>query len=243
MYSALSGESPFHLPLEADLSTAARRNVSIPGSTSSARVGVCCGNGRIRRSSKSDFQCASRPPEVAQALSMALPSGGNYLDGTQVVPAGPTTFRVTPRFLPQWAVICGIIGLLLCGIGIIAVFFRDTEELVVDVHRDGAGSRVTVSGQGKPELVATIQSTLARLPGFAPQLIASSPGLPGVQPTVLPKMSDDGAWWWDGQVWKDATMSAPPGAQRSPDGQMWWDGKNWRPVPNGQGTPSGESEP
>lgn len=189
------------------------------------------------------FSVQADPLLVAQALSMALPSGGNYLDGTQVVPAGPTTFRVTRRFLPQWAVICGIIGLFLCGIGVIAVFFRDTEELVVDVQSDGAGSRVTVSGKGKPELVATIQSTLARLPGFVPQLLASAPGLSGVQPTGLPKMSDDGAWWWDGQVWKDAAISAPPGAQRSPDGQMWWDGKNWRPVPNGSGSPSGESLP
>jgi len=43
-----------------------------------------------------------------------------------------------------------------------------------------------------------------------------------------PMMSADGAYWWDGQRWRDASVEAPATAQRSPDGAYWWDGGSWR---------------
>lgn len=46
-----------------------------------------------------------------------------------------------------------------------------------------------------------------------------------------PTMSPDGAYWWDGQRWHDASVEAPPTAPRSPDGAHWWDGRTWRPIP------------
>jgi hypothetical protein len=45
-----------------------------------------------------------------------------------------------------------------------------------------------------------------------------------------PTMSADGAYWWDGQRWRDASVEAPPTAPRSPDGAHWWDGRTWRPL-------------
>jgi hypothetical protein len=44
-------------------------------------------------------------------------------------------------------------------------------------------------------------------------------------------LSPDGAYWWDGTQWRDATLEAPPGAHRSPDGAFWWDGQAWRALP------------
>jgi hypothetical protein len=44
-------------------------------------------------------------------------------------------------------------------------------------------------------------------------------------------MSPDGAFWWDGQTWRDAQHEVPPAAQRSADGAFWWDGQKWRAVP------------
>jgi hypothetical protein len=44
-------------------------------------------------------------------------------------------------------------------------------------------------------------------------------------------MSPDGAYWWDGGQWRDASVEAPPTAQRSDDGAYWWDGRTWRPAP------------
>jgi hypothetical protein len=46
-----------------------------------------------------------------------------------------------------------------------------------------------------------------------------------------PTMSPDGAYWWDGQRWREASIEAPPTAPRSPDGAHWWDGRTWRPLP------------
>ena len=46
-----------------------------------------------------------------------------------------------------------------------------------------------------------------------------------------PMMSADGAYWWDGQRWRDASVEAPATAPRSPDGAHWWDGRTWRPLP------------
>ena len=58
--------------------------------------------------------------------------------------------------------------------------------------------------------------------------------LPAGGPTAPaggPMMSADGAYWWDGQRWRDASIEAPAAAPRSPDGALWWDGRSWRPVP------------
>ena len=110
----------------------------------------------------------AEPIQVAQAFGQTLMSGGNYLEDTQVVPVGPTTFRITRKYLPQWAIIAGIIGLFLCFIGIFAVFFRDTEVLTIDIQPDPEGSRISVSGVAKGSVVTTIQSVMARFEGYVP---------------------------------------------------------------------------
>jgi hypothetical protein len=51
----------------------------------------------------------------------------------------------------------------------------------------------------------------------------------GADPSVA--MSPDGAYWWDGRQWHDASREVPPAARRSPDGAYWWDGVGWRLVP------------
>jgi hypothetical protein len=54
--------------------------------------------------------------------------------------------------------------------------------------------------------------------------------VPGAAPAPAVQMSQDGAFWWDGQSWRDAQHEVPPAAERSPDGAFWWDGQKWRPV-------------
>jgi len=138
------------------------------------------------------------PVQVAQAIGQTVVSGGNYLEDTQVVPVGPTTFRITRKYLPQWAIITGIIGLFLCFIGIVAVFFRDTEVLTIDIQPDPAGSRIEVSGVAKGSIVTTIQSVMSRFEGYAPTSPGMHGGAPGVStlplpPPPAPPVSSDGS--------------------------------------------------
>ena len=152
------------------------------------------------------------PVEVATAIGQTITSGGNYLEDTQVVPIGPTTYRITRKYLPQWAIICGIIGLLLCLIGIIAVFFRDTEEAIVDIQPDEAGSKVVVTGMMKDSVATTIRSVLSRFPGYTPVTPAfATPTSFGI-PATAPR-SPDGFYWWDGAAWRlipESQRTSPP---------------------------------
>jgi len=59
---------------------------------------------------------------------------------------------------------------------------------------------------------------------------AMAGGVPQATPAAAVQMSPDGAFWWDGQTWRDAQHEVPPMAQRSPDGAFWWDGQKWRAV-------------
>jgi hypothetical protein len=51
------------------------------------------------------------------------------------------------------------------------------------------------------------------------------------QPAAAWQLTQDGRHWWDRRAWRDAALSVPPGAPRSPDGSLWWDGARWRPIP------------
>lgn len=156
------------------------------------------------------------PIEVATAIGQSVTGGGNYLEDTQVVPIGPTTFRITRKYLPQWAIILGIIGLVFCFLGIIAVFFRDTEELIVDIQPDEAGSKIVVSGRTKDSIATTIRSVLSRFPGYTPSMMNFSPTGSTVIPANAPR-SPDGVYWWDGAAWQlipedQRTLPPPPTA-------------------------------
>jgi hypothetical protein len=76
-------------------------------------------------------------------------------------------------------------------------------------------------------IVTTITIVLITRRRRPSALLAGGPATPPTGPT----MSADGAYWWDGQRWRDASVEAPATAPRSPDGAYWWDGRTWRPVP------------
>lgn len=76
------------------------------------------------------------------------------------------------------------------------------------------------------------------LAGMAPPAgTATAPGAPLLEPPPAPpllavgSLSADRSEWFDGTGWRDASLSAPPGALRSPDGNHWWDGATWRAIP------------
>jgi hypothetical protein len=76
-------------------------------------------------------------------------------------------------------------------------------------------------------IVTTITIVLITRRRRPAALLVGGPGMAPAGPT----MTADGAYWWDGQRWRDAAAEAPATAPRSPDGAHWWDGRTWRPVP------------
>ena len=114
-------------------------------------------------------------------------------------------------------------------------------------HRTIAGMAArtaTAAGGGLsrgPGVTAT-GSTAVRLGtlagGAPPAGTATAPGaaLPGPPPApsllAVGSLSADRSEWFDGTGWQDASLSAPPGALRSPDGNHWWDGAAWRAIPS-----------
>jgi hypothetical protein len=80
-------------------------------------------------------------------------------------------------------------------------------------------------------VVGLVLRSRRRRPAFVGAVPGAMAGaVPGATPAAAVQMSPDGAFWWDGQTWRDAQHEVPPMAQRSPDGAFWWDGQKWRAV-------------
>jgi hypothetical protein len=80
---------------------------------------------------------------------------------------------------------------------------------------------------------AATGSTAAHLGTFGGVVLpAGTAAAPGAPPLLaVGTLSADRSEWFDGTGWRDASLSAPPGALRSPDGNHWWDGTTWRAIP------------
>lgn len=175
----------------------------------------------------------SSPVDVAQLIGQSFQSGsGNYFDDNQFAPIGPTTFRVTRRYVPTWAIVVAVIGFFCALIGLLALLVRDTEILMIEIQEDPEGSKVTVTGKAKGDTVLALQSVLSRFDGYTPTTLVSAAGygteaLMAPQVDVVP-MSPDRDYWWDGTAWQPVADAAPPVAQLSEDGRSWFDGRDWR---------------
>lgn len=113
------------------------------------------------------------PETVIQTLVGGLSGAREYAVST----AGANTLILTRRYMPTWAVVVGILGILLFLVGLLAFIVRETETLTVTVSATGKGSRVSASGVGSFEMTARLNSVLAALesgtdPAAATYLIA-----------------------------------------------------------------------
>jgi len=74
--------------------------------------------------------------------------------------AGPNTLVLTRRYLPSWAVIVGVLGLLLFLIGLLAFLIRSTETLTITFTPVEGGTRVDVSGLVSQEMDVRLTAVL-----------------------------------------------------------------------------------
>ncbi len=151
---------------------------------------------------------STRDDVLALATSRAK-SQFDSAPGSTIPPAQwPENASTTPSDTPAFDV-----GRLLGEVAILAVVFGVIAAIVFQVMR----SRRTATAAAGPAWAQLDPSRDAAVPAAA---VAAIP----VQ------MSPDGAFWWDGQTWRDAQHEVPPAAQRSDDGAFWWDGQKWRAV-------------
>jgi hypothetical protein len=116
------------------------------------------------------FVSKSSPDAVVEAVLAGLAGASD----TTVTMAGPSTVVVTRKYTPTWAVVVGIVGILLFLIGILAFFVKTTDTLTITISAAGKGSRVQVTGVTSPEIVARLNGLNATLQGKA--------AAPAVQP-------------------------------------------------------------
>ena len=80
--------------------------------------------------------------------------------------AGPGSIVLTRKYIPTWAIIVAVIGVLIFLIGLLALLYRETEVTMVTVTPVQGGSRVTVSGVGSQEMLTRLTGTMSSMPAL-----------------------------------------------------------------------------
>jgi hypothetical protein len=80
---------------------------------------------------------------------------------------GPTTLILTRRYIPTWAVVVAILGLLFFLLGLLALLVRETETLTVTAIYYGQGTQVSISGVATPQMAARLNGVLSSIPAIA----------------------------------------------------------------------------
>jgi hypothetical protein len=97
-------------------------------------------------------------PETAIERVMARPFG------YRAVRVAPNSVMLERRYIPTWAIVVGIVGLLFFLLGVLLFFVRKTETLTVTAERDNGGSRVTFYGTATPLLIQGLSHAISGQP-------------------------------------------------------------------------------
>lgn len=109
----------------------------------------------------STFKTATSADEVTQTFIGGLSGAA----GCTVTMAGNNVIVVTRRYTPTWAVVVGVVGILLFLIGLLAFLYKVTDTLTITVAPGDEGTKVTISGVASPELSSRLNGIAASLNG------------------------------------------------------------------------------
>ena len=105
----------------------------------------------------------AEPPEsVSQTLVAAVAADPAYT----VTSAGTGSIILTRRFIPTWAIVVAIVGLLIALLGLLALLYKDTETLTITITPTAGGSRVAISGVATLEMSARITGAINSMPAL-----------------------------------------------------------------------------
>lgn len=77
--------------------------------------------------------------------------------------AGNNTIIMTRRYIPTWAIIVGVVGLLFFLIGALAFLIKTTETLTITVASSTEGTRVMISGVANKEMTERLNASISSL--------------------------------------------------------------------------------
>ena len=98
------------------------------------------------------------PPVVSQDIVSAVAGSG----GVSVTTAGPGSIIISRTYIPTWAIVLGILGILFFLIGIIFFFMKETESVTVTLMPlEGGGTEVRATGTASPEVIGRLNAVFA----------------------------------------------------------------------------------
>lgn len=129
----------------------------------------------------------SGDPDTTMQDLVAAVSGA---PGYTVNMGGPGSLLLTRKYTPTWAVVLGIIGLLIFLLGMLFWLVKNTETVTASLRPVTGGTEVRVSGIATPELQARLNAVFGAKQALhgdgTPPL---PPGAPADQ-SPAPKLAD-----------------------------------------------------
>lgn len=188
---------------------------------------------------------------VVSTILFAVTNGTPFSIGSSDVRsgAGDVSFQGAGLWIGWWLALLAAIALIIVAVLPILMAHQGTPRTMgagatgapasgqwaTPTGATGGGPWPPASGAAAPGQGGTTTAAAAPDQGATttvePAPAREASATPAPTPVQGFSMSPDGAHWFDGTAWRDATSSVPPDAQRSEDGVYWWDGNTWRLVP------------
>jgi hypothetical protein len=109
------------------------------------------------------FTAPAPPDHLLQAFLIGF-------DGTDatITLSGVNNIVITRRYIPTWAIVVGIIGLLFFLLGVFAFLIKETEVLTVALSPEDEGrrTRVAISGVAGATVAARVNHIVAHYKGL-----------------------------------------------------------------------------
>ncbi len=101
-----------------------------------------------------------KPEEVIQSMTTGLAG----VPGYTMVPTSPTSVVFTRKFMPQWALITGIVAGLLTCVGFLVLLVKEEETLNITAVAADGGSRLDINGAASPAMRTRLTGVVSTLP-------------------------------------------------------------------------------
>jgi hypothetical protein len=111
----------------------------------------------VGQSFNQELQVAGDPENIAIVIAQAF----NGQEGFTVFRPTPTKIIVTRKYTPTVVKVVAIVGFLFVFFfSLLALLYKVSEQLVIDIYPSPSGSKVVITGVGTTEAVSLVSSSL-----------------------------------------------------------------------------------